>query len=91
MSTPHPSHATDAPYCELCGLLLQPQPTEDDASLEEKHDGGHAPPSYHHSRCADLLQLEPPRYCAFCGRRLRVQVSPTGWWASCARHGRNAS
>ena len=30
----------------------------------DKHDGGHAPPSYLHSRCADLLQLEPPRFAA---------------------------
>ena len=31
--------------------------------------------------------LEPPRYCAECGRRMTVQVRPDGWWAKCSRHG----
>jgi hypothetical protein len=33
------------------------------------------------------LGLEPPRYCAACGRRMIVQVRPDGWWAKCSRHG----
>lgn len=32
--------------------------------------------------------LEPPRFCAACGRRMVVQVRPDGWWAQCSRHGR---
>ncbi|MCX4095131.1 hypothetical protein [Nocardia sp. alder85J] len=36
---------------------------------------------------AAALGLEPPRYCAQCGRRMIVQVSPDGWWAKCSRHG----
>ncbi|MEV0360556.1 hypothetical protein AB0H71_31325 [Nocardia sp. NPDC050697] len=36
---------------------------------------------------AAALGLEPPRYCAHCGRRMVVQVSPDGWWARCSRHG----
>jgi hypothetical protein len=40
-----------------------------------------------HSRCAAARRLEPPRYCASCGRRLVVQVTPTGWTAACSRHG----
>ena len=32
-------------------------------------------------------QLDPPRFCPTCGRRLRVQVHPTGWAASCRDHG----
>jgi hypothetical protein len=36
---------------------------------------------------AAALGLEPPRYCAQCGRRMVVQVSPDGWWARCSRHG----
>ncbi|MGN7201704.1 biotin synthase auxiliary protein BsaP [Arthrobacter sp. SAFR-044] len=90
MSTQSQPHTAETPYCELCGLPLQPSSRQKDAPKEEKYDGGDAPPSYQHSRCADLLQLEPPRYCASCGRRLKVQVSPMGWWASCARHGMNA-
>ena len=34
------------------------------------------------------LGLEPPRFCAECGRRMMVQVRPDGWWAQCSRHGR---
>jgi hypothetical protein len=36
---------------------------------------------------AARLGLEPPRYCAACGRRMIVQVRPDGWWAKCSRHG----
>ncbi|MGV0625851.1 biotin synthase auxiliary protein BsaP [Mycolicibacter minnesotensis] len=36
---------------------------------------------------AAQLGLEPPRFCASCGRRMMVQVRPDGWWAKCARHG----
>ncbi|WP_240617836.1 hypothetical protein [Pseudarthrobacter sp. AG30] len=97
MSTPDLIPSAGTPYCELCGLPLQPRslhgnaPAEENAPKQEEDDGGDAPPSYHHTRCADLLQLEPPRFCASCGRRLRVQVSPLGWWASCSRHGLHAS
>lgn len=36
---------------------------------------------------AAQLGLEPPRFCAECGRRMTVQVRPDGWWANCSRHG----
>ncbi|WP_372494120.1 MULTISPECIES: biotin synthase auxiliary protein BsaP [Nocardia] len=36
---------------------------------------------------AAALGLEPPRFCAQCGRRMIVQISPDGWWAKCSRHG----
>jgi hypothetical protein len=36
---------------------------------------------------AARLGLEPPRFCAECGRRMVVQVRPDGWWARCSRHG----
>lgn len=36
---------------------------------------------------AALLGLEPPRFCAYCARRMIVQVSPDGWTARCSRHG----
>ncbi|GGL03849.1 biotin synthase auxiliary protein BsaP [Nocardia jinanensis] len=32
------------------------------------------------------LGLEPPRFCAHCGRRMVVQIDPDGWWAKCSRH-----
>lgn len=40
------------------------------------------------SPTAARLGLEPPRFCAECGRRMIVQVRPDGWWAQCSRHGR---
>jgi hypothetical protein len=36
---------------------------------------------------AAKLGLEPPRFCAECGRRMIVQVRPDGWSAKCSRHG----
>ncbi|WP_459384492.1 biotin synthase auxiliary protein BsaP [Arthrobacter humicola] len=53
----------------------------------EPDDGGSRPPSDPHLPCRELLVLEPPRYCAACGRRMKVQVTPTGWSAECSRHG----
>jgi ribosomal protein S18 acetylase RimI-like enzyme len=35
-------------------------------------------------------ELEPPRYCGACGRRMVVQVTPRGWTARCSTHGRRA-
>jgi hypothetical protein len=40
-----------------------------------------------HRPCAEALQLEPPRYCQTCRRRLVVQVTPAGWTARCSEHG----
>ena len=50
-------------------------------------DGGGLPPSGVHRQCAQRLSLEPPRYCVSCCRRMKVQVTPTGWSAECSRHG----
>ena len=33
------------------------------------------------------LGLEPPRFCAVCGRRTVVQIVPDGWTSVCSRHG----
>lgn len=46
----------------------------------EPDDGGHV-------LCAEALLLEPPRYCTICRRRMVVQVMPSGWVATCSRHG----
>jgi hypothetical protein len=79
-------------FCGHCGELYP----------EETFDGGSAPPSNAlqagdarvedapHQECAARLQLEPPRYCGQCGRRLKVQVSPHAWTARCSRHGTTA-
>lgn len=34
-----------------------------------------------------LSPLDPPRFCPACGRKLDVQVTPTGYRATCRRHG----
>ena len=43
-------------------------------------------PGVHQPHVA-ALKLEPPRYCTRCGRRMVVQVHPTGWSAKCVVHG----
>ena len=40
-----------------------------------------------HGSCHAARKLEPPRYCARCGRRTVVKVTPDGWSSHCARHG----
>ena len=40
-----------------------------------------------HETCVRRLELEPPRYCMQCRRRLVVQVMPDRWTARCAEHG----
>jgi hypothetical protein len=44
-----------------------------------------------HPRCAARRELEPPRYCPDCARRMVVQVDPVGWTARCSRHGERRS
>ena len=42
-----------------------------------------------HATCQRWLAAEePPRFCAQCARRMKVQVVPTGWEAQCSRHGK---
>ena len=38
-----------------------------------------------HARC--VRPLDPPRFCTTCGRKLKVQVLPAGWRATCVEHG----
>lgn len=40
-----------------------------------------------HPRCEQMLALEPPRFCTHCGRRMKVQVTPREWAATCVEHG----
>jgi hypothetical protein len=40
-----------------------------------------------HDACRSARRLEPPRYCPDCGRRMKVQVVPAGWTATCVEHG----
>jgi hypothetical protein len=40
-----------------------------------------------HTACKRLLRMEPPRFCTHCRRRMKVQVTPRGWSATCVEHG----
>ncbi|WBB70194.1 hypothetical protein [Micromonospora sp. WMMD812] len=40
-----------------------------------------------HDACGRARALEPPRFCAHCRRRMKVQVLPVGWSAVCVEHG----
>ncbi|KXK59214.1 hypothetical protein AWW66_25415 [Micromonospora rosaria] len=40
-----------------------------------------------HPACAAARALEPPRFCARCRRRMKVQILPAGWSAVCVEHG----
>lgn len=40
-----------------------------------------------HDACRRQAELDPPRYCPDCRRRMVVQVTPTGWSARCSEHG----
>lgn len=62
-------------YCGHCG---RPVVSGDDSNTS-------------HPGCEQRLLMEPPRYCVDCGRRLKVQVTPTGWTAECSRHGQTIS
>jgi hypothetical protein len=44
-----------------------------------------------HDNCARRLELEPPRYCPQCRRRMTVQVTPDRWIARCVEHGRTTA
>jgi hypothetical protein len=48
---------------------------------------GEALDSGDHAVCGERLRLEPPRFCAHCRRRMKVQVHPRGWSAQCVEHG----
>jgi hypothetical protein len=73
-----PQGPAPAGYCGHCGELRA------GGGLRA---GGELPASNDHRRCQELLALEPPRYCAQCRRRMKVQVTPLGWAARCSRHG----
>ena len=48
---------------------------------------GHTQTGHDHRACRSKLALEPPRFCAECDRRMKVQVTPRGWTAECVEHG----
>ena len=77
--------------CSINGLTARPTTGDYCGYCGKLSDGGDGPPSDVHRRCGERLAMEPPRYCAACRRRMKVQVAPLGWTAECSRHGVIAS
>jgi len=48
---------------------------------------GEAADARDHAACRLRLEMEPPRFCVECRRRMKVQVTPRGWTAECVEHG----
>ncbi|WP_446681694.1 biotin synthase auxiliary protein BsaP [Allokutzneria oryzae] len=44
-----------------------------------------------HSVCRARQEINPPRFCGRCRRRMVVQITPTGWAARCGVHGERQS
>jgi hypothetical protein len=53
--------------------------------------GGRLAEGGEHEPCVAARELEPPRFCRACGRRMKVQVLPAGWRAVCVEHGELSS
>ena len=47
--------------------------------------------AHDHADCERMLELEPPRYCTACRRRMVVQVTPDAWTARCVEHGERSA
>ncbi|MCW2606253.1 MAG: putative acetyltransferase [Frankiales bacterium] len=71
------------PGLQLITYALPLAPFCDQCGEEQSGEG--------HERCRAARDLEPPRYCAHCRRRMVVQVHPTGWTARCVEHGERTS
>ncbi|MEQ4305734.1 hypothetical protein ABNF97_30855 [Plantactinospora sp. B6F1] len=52
---------------------------------------GEAAATGSHDACRAAREFEPPRFCASCRRRMKVQVLPSGWSAVCVAHGETTS
>jgi len=48
---------------------------------------GHELAENAHEQCERRLEMEPPRFCRHCRRRMVVQVIPRSWTATCVEHG----
>lgn len=70
-------------FCDQCG---KPTATETVAVAATEAEG-EGEGTNTHSTCAARRELEPPRYCPQCARRMVVQIVPTGWTARCSAHG----
>ena len=56
------------PHCVGCGKVMA---SPSSSSVRYRCDGS----------CRQ--ELDPPRFCGNCGRRMAVQVTPTGWRGRC--------
>jgi len=71
-------------WCGQCGLAMEARSSADSGAAP----GGDTPaPADAHASCDRRAELEPPRFCAHCRRRMKVQVTPGAWTATCVQHG----
>jgi uncharacterized paraquat-inducible protein A len=59
--------------------------TEAERTAPAPYCSGCGKPGGEHEGCRKIT--DPPRYCVSCGRKLAVQVLPTGYTAACVRCG----
>lgn len=74
---------TPVPGVDLLGYALPLVPWCDQCGEELTPEG--------HDACGRARDLDPPRFCAHCRRRMVVQVVPTGWTARCVEHGQRSA
>jgi SAM-dependent methyltransferase len=75
----HP-HAVESPTVPEEDAADSEQPQWCDRCGGSLHEGDH-------TVCRRARALEPPRFCSYCRRRMKVQVLPVGWRAQCVAHG----
>jgi hypothetical protein len=75
------------PLGKKLGIVVRDLPAPVAAGVYNVYTGELAGTSVTEVPMAAQLGLEPPRFCAECGRQMVVQVRPDGWRAKCSRHG----
>ena len=51
---------------------------------------GEAEDARDHASCRRQLEMEPPRFCVECRRRMTLKGTPRGGTAECVQHGARA-
>ena len=67
--------------------MSEPEPSADARGYCDHCGQQCAADGARHDSCRAARNLDPPRYCARCGRRTVVKVTPDGWSSRCTRHG----
>jgi ribosomal protein S18 acetylase RimI-like enzyme len=80
---------TPRPGLTLIAYAMEIKPDRAETEAEAVYCGQCGKPLAEgsHEQCTTRAELEPPRFCPQCARRMVVQVLPSGWTARCSRHG----